>query len=241
MAYVKVPAPSVVYHLVKADRLDSILDDGQIRRFEDSECWFCESLPKMKAYMEQTVMCEGKPYYAVGGQLCRYPKFVPEDYVLLTRTPCLCSSAMISAEVTLRQRRKSRRLQSPSCCRRRASPCAVCMPTCCKSVASTARYSMPSCTRSSSTKAVKDPGTGQRNTTTPCSSDSMNTAFPVTGISAGCISSKWEQHIQSLYAEINEKWIVQRPGTIRFIKPKNKNRHAKGQLYLFAEPRRGSI
>ena len=49
MAYVKVPAPSVVYHLTKADRLDSILDDGQIRRFEDSECWFCESLPKMKA------------------------------------------------------------------------------------------------------------------------------------------------------------------------------------------------
>ena len=67
MAYVKVPAPSVVYHLAKADRLDSILDDGQIRRFEDSECWFCESLPKMKAYMEQTVMCEGKPYH------CRPP------------------------------------------------------------------------------------------------------------------------------------------------------------------------
>ena len=88
MAYVKVPAPSVVYHLTKADRLDSILDDGQIRRFGDSECWFCESLPKMKAYMEQTVMCEGKPYYAVGGQLCRYPKFVPEDYVLLKLAPC---------------------------------------------------------------------------------------------------------------------------------------------------------
>ena len=88
MAYVKVPAPSVVYHLAKADRLDSILDDGQIRRFEDSECWFCESLPKMKAYMEQTVMCEGKPYYAVGGQLCRYPKFVPENYVLLKLAPC---------------------------------------------------------------------------------------------------------------------------------------------------------
>lgn len=26
-------------------------------------------------------MCEGKPYYNVTGQLCRYPKFVPEDYV----------------------------------------------------------------------------------------------------------------------------------------------------------------
>lgn len=71
MAYVKVTPPSVVYHLTRMENLDSILDDGQIRRFEDSECWFCEP-PKMKAYMEQTVMCEGKPYYAVGGQLCRY-------------------------------------------------------------------------------------------------------------------------------------------------------------------------
>ena len=87
-AYVKVTPPSVVYHLTRMENLDSILDDGQIRRFLDSECWFCESLPKMKAYMEQTVMCEGKPYYAVGGQLCRYPKFVPEDYVLLKLTPC---------------------------------------------------------------------------------------------------------------------------------------------------------
>ena len=58
---------------------------------------------------------------------------------------------------------------------------------------------------------------------------------------AAPIPPQWEQHIQSLYAEINEKWIVQRPGTIHLIKPKNKNRHAKGQLYLFAEPRRGSI
>ena len=56
MAYVKVTPPSVVYHLTRMENLDSILDDGQIRRFEDSECWFCESLPKMKAYMEQTVM-----------------------------------------------------------------------------------------------------------------------------------------------------------------------------------------
>lgn len=88
MAYVKVTPPSVVYHLTRMENLDSILDDGKIRRFMDSECWFCESLGKMKAYMEQTVMCEGKPYYAVGGQLCRYPKFVPEDYVLLKLTPC---------------------------------------------------------------------------------------------------------------------------------------------------------
>lgn len=87
MAYVKVRPPVKIYHLTGKDNLNSILDDGVIRRFNDTECWFCESLDKMRAYMEQTVMCEGKPYYAVGGQLCRYPKFVPEDYVLLKLTP----------------------------------------------------------------------------------------------------------------------------------------------------------
>ena len=47
-----------------------------------------------------------------------------------TRTPCLCSSATIWTETTLRQERRSRSLQSPSRSQRRASPCAVCMPTC---------------------------------------------------------------------------------------------------------------
>ena len=52
MSYEKVPAPSIVYHLTKKENLNSILEDEAIRRFEDSECWFCESLPKMKACME---------------------------------------------------------------------------------------------------------------------------------------------------------------------------------------------
>jgi RNA:NAD 2'-phosphotransferase (TPT1/KptA family) len=67
MAYIKERAPSKVYHLTKKENLDSILEADRIRRFSDSECWFCTDLQKMKAYMEQTVMCEGKPYYAVGG------------------------------------------------------------------------------------------------------------------------------------------------------------------------------
>ena len=48
--YVKAPIPSEVYHLTKKANLESILDDGAIRRFDDTECWFCESLAKMKAY-----------------------------------------------------------------------------------------------------------------------------------------------------------------------------------------------
>ena len=71
MAYVKAPIPSEVYHLTQQDKLDDILDAGKIRRFGDTECWFCESPEKMKASMEQTVLCEGKAYYGIGGQLCR--------------------------------------------------------------------------------------------------------------------------------------------------------------------------
>ena len=88
MAYVKAPIPSEVYHLTQVDKLDDILDDGKIRRFGDTECWFCESFEKMKAYMEQTVLCEGKAYYGVGGQLCHYPKFEPDKHIILKLTPC---------------------------------------------------------------------------------------------------------------------------------------------------------
>ena len=86
--YVKAPIPSEVYHLTKKANLESILDDGAIRRFGDTECWFCESLEKMKAYMERTVLCEGKAYYDVGGQLCHYPKFEPDRHVILKLKPC---------------------------------------------------------------------------------------------------------------------------------------------------------
>ena len=86
--YVKAPIPSEVYHLTQIDKLDDILDDGKIRRFGDTECWFCESLEKMQANMEQTVLCEGKAYYGVGGQLCRYPKFEPDKHIILKLTPC---------------------------------------------------------------------------------------------------------------------------------------------------------
>ena len=49
MAYVKVRPPVKIYHLTGKDNLNSILDDGVIRRFNDTECWFCESLDKMRA------------------------------------------------------------------------------------------------------------------------------------------------------------------------------------------------
>ncbi|WP_353655284.1 hypothetical protein [Clostridium sp. WB02_MRS01] len=87
MAYERIEKPEgSLYHYTKKERLDSILQDGRIRRFGDRECWFCTSLEDTLTLMERTVMQEGKPYYDVNGILQRYPTFVPEDYVILRLT-----------------------------------------------------------------------------------------------------------------------------------------------------------
>lgn len=72
MGYVKVGIPDTVYHLTKKNNVDSILKDGKIKRFNDSECWFCRSKPDMLRYMQMTVLCEGKLFVDVNGCLNRY-------------------------------------------------------------------------------------------------------------------------------------------------------------------------
>lgn len=87
MAYVKAEIPAEVYHLTKKKNLDSIMADEKIRRFNDTECWFCRSIPDMLRYMQYTVLCEGKPYIDTDGHIQRYPLFVPDDYVVLKVMP----------------------------------------------------------------------------------------------------------------------------------------------------------
>ena len=77
----------MVYHYTRRENLDSILRDGKISRMGDTECWFCSSLEDTLKLMKQTIMVEGKPFYKVGGALGHYPRFVPEDYVILKLTP----------------------------------------------------------------------------------------------------------------------------------------------------------
>ena len=87
MAYVKAKIPTEVYHLTKRENVDRIRSEKRIRRFGDTECWFCRSPEDMLRYMEYTVLCEGKPYIATGGVLKHYLRFIPEDHVLLKLTP----------------------------------------------------------------------------------------------------------------------------------------------------------
>ena len=87
MAYVSVPAPSTVYHYTKRTNLPGILLDKKIRRFGDRECWFSTSLADSLQLMRETVMQEGKGFYKVDGTIGHYPKFMPEDYVILELQP----------------------------------------------------------------------------------------------------------------------------------------------------------
>lgn len=88
MGYVRVTdRPEAVYHYTNRKNLESILRDGRIKRMGDTECWFCSSLEDTLTLMRSTVMIEGKPYYKLGGAVGFYPKFVPEDHVILKLSP----------------------------------------------------------------------------------------------------------------------------------------------------------
>ena len=88
MAYEKIQKPeSPVYHYTKRENVDGFLRYRRIFRMGDTECWVCGSLSDTLELMRQTVAMEGKPYYKVGGAIGHYPKFVPEDYVILKLTP----------------------------------------------------------------------------------------------------------------------------------------------------------
>lgn len=97
MAYERINKPDgAVYHYTARKNLPSIRQDGRIRRMGDTECWVCGSLEDTLKLMKYTVMMEGKPYYKVGGVLARYPKFVPEDYVILKLEPRYQSGEWVS-------------------------------------------------------------------------------------------------------------------------------------------------
>lgn len=96
MAYEKIEKPKgFLYHYTKRENLNSILQEGRIRRFNDLECWFCTSLKDTLRLMEMTVMNEGHPYIDVKGILRRYPAFVAEDYVILKLEPQFSSGEWI--------------------------------------------------------------------------------------------------------------------------------------------------
>ena len=87
MGYVNAKAPSAVYHLTPKKNLDAIIRAKAIKRFGDTECWFCDTLKNLKTYMEYTVLQEGKYYIDKDQTAKKYPRFEADDYVVLRLVP----------------------------------------------------------------------------------------------------------------------------------------------------------
>ena len=84
MAYERIDKPKgLLYHYTKRENVESILRDGRIRKFKDTESWFCTSLEDTLRLMELTVMQEGKLYFDADGFPRQYPKFAPEELLKL--------------------------------------------------------------------------------------------------------------------------------------------------------------
>lgn len=81
--------PEVVFHYTKRENLKSIKEDGFIKanKIDWDSCWFTKSLESNLNLMEQTIMVEGKTYINILGLPANYPKFIPEDYVILKLIP----------------------------------------------------------------------------------------------------------------------------------------------------------
>lgn len=88
MAYQRIDKPQgPLYHYTKKENLEKILSEQRIRKFIDKECWLCTSLEDTLRLMELTVMNEGGNYIDVNGHPRKYPKFEPEEYVILELSP----------------------------------------------------------------------------------------------------------------------------------------------------------
>ncbi|WP_373262273.1 hypothetical protein [Hungatella hathewayi] len=88
MPYIKsLHIPKKVYHYTKRMNLDSILKDGKIKAIDGLECWFCLTLDDLINYLQLTAFNEGAKYVSSDFTIKSYPKFVPEDYIVLELKP----------------------------------------------------------------------------------------------------------------------------------------------------------
>lgn len=88
MPYIKSShIPKKVFHCTKREHLKNILESHKIIAFDGLESWFCLSLEDMLTYISLTLQNEGAKYVDSDYQIKTYPKFVPDEYVILELKP----------------------------------------------------------------------------------------------------------------------------------------------------------
>ena len=88
MPYIKsIHIPKKVYHFTKKENYESIIRDGKIIAYDGRESWFCLTISDMIQYIKLTICNEGGKYISSDKKLKEYPKFIPEDYIVLELKP----------------------------------------------------------------------------------------------------------------------------------------------------------
>lgn len=88
MPYIKSSQiPKRVYHYTKRTNYTSIMNDKKIKAADGLECWFCLTLNDLIQYLHLTAMNEGAKYIGSDFTVKTYPKFKPEDYIILELKP----------------------------------------------------------------------------------------------------------------------------------------------------------
>ena len=83
----EIEQPPVVYHMTEKENLESILETGKIKSFNDYLTFFFTDAEQAPLYIQLTGAKRGRPYYNTDGLLKTAPPLVVEDMVVLKLIP----------------------------------------------------------------------------------------------------------------------------------------------------------
>ncbi len=79
--------PETIYHYTKRENENKIVNDGQLKKYKDSHCWFCESIEDVLEVMRNTIMNEGATFADTDGSIKAYGKFNQDEWIIIKGTP----------------------------------------------------------------------------------------------------------------------------------------------------------
>ena len=87
LGFVRTDEPLIVYHMTDKENLNSILNDGKIRTFEDFVCFFMPTLEDVEKYIYLSRADEGRISRGFDGRLHQEPPLDHANTVVLELIP----------------------------------------------------------------------------------------------------------------------------------------------------------
>ena len=85
--FVRIEQPAIVYHMTPRKNLDSILNDGKIKVFDDFICYFFPALEEIPVYVKLTGALHGRQYIGFDGKSHTAPPLIPAEQIVLKLVP----------------------------------------------------------------------------------------------------------------------------------------------------------